>query len=57
MGSAKHFTVYNQELNRYTYDAQISKRAINEIYARPFGDVIKNAGIASIMSSYNFASQ
>ena len=57
MGSAKHFTVYNQELNRYSYDAQISKRALNEIYARPFGDVIKNAGIASIMSSYNFASQ
>jgi beta-glucosidase len=53
MATAKHYLVNNQELNRFNYDAQISKRAINEIYARPYGDVIKNADVASVMCAYN----
>ena len=53
MASAKHYLVNNQELNRYTYDAQISKRAINELYARPFAAVIKDADVASFMCAFN----
>jgi len=51
--TAKHYLLNNQELERFTSDSQASERAIQEIYLRPYADVIKNAGLASVMCSFN----
>lgn len=51
--TAKHYLLNNQELNRFVSDSQASERAIQEIYARPFANVIKDADIASVMCSFN----
>lgn len=54
MAQVKHFAVYNQETNRNTPkdDAIVSKRALHEIYLRPFEAAAREANVASIMCSY-----
>ena len=49
----KHYAVNNQEKERYTTNAIVDKRALNEIYLRPFHNVIKNTEPFSVMCSYN----
>lgn len=51
--TAKHYLLNNQEKDRFTGDSQASERAINEIYARPFASVIKDADLGSVMCSFN----
>ncbi|WNS77705.1 glycoside hydrolase family 3 C-terminal domain-containing protein [Domibacillus sp. DTU_2020_1001157_1_SI_ALB_TIR_016] len=51
--TAKHYLLNNQELNRFVSDSQASERAINEIYAKPFASVIKDAEMGSVMCSFN----
>lgn len=53
MATAKHFLLNNQETDRFTIDSQASERAIQEVYARPFSEVIEKAGISSVMCSFN----
>ncbi len=48
----KHFAVYNQETSRKTISAQISSRALHEIYLPAWAAAVK-AGLGSIMASYN----
>ncbi len=50
--SVKHFFGNNQELYRYTINSVIDKRALREIYLKPFSLVIKE-NPATIMTSYN----
>lgn len=49
----KHFFANNQEYHRMTVDAQISKKAIQEIYIRPFEIVIREADPGMVMAAYN----
>ena len=50
---AKHFVANNQETNRSSVDAQVSKRALHEIYLPAFKSVVQDANVWSIMGSYN----
>ena len=50
----KHYAAYNQETNRANgQNTIISDRAAHEIYLPPYESAIKNAGLGSLMCSFN----
>ncbi len=51
--SLKHFAMNNQESQRQTSNSSVDKRAMHEIYLKPFEMAIKEGKPATIMGSYN----
>ncbi len=51
--SLKHFAANNQEIARGTISANVTERALREIYLKAFGMTVRDADPYTIMSSYN----
>lgn len=51
--SVKHFAVNNQEKRRSTVSAQVSERALREIYLVPFEGAVREGSPWTVMCSYN----
>lgn len=49
----KHFALNNQEIDRFAVDVKVSERALREIYLPAFEKAVKEAGVWSVMGSYN----
>ena len=49
----KHFAVNNQENDRNNNDAIVDDRTMNEIYLPAFRAAVKEAGVWTLMTSYN----
>ncbi len=50
---AKHFFVNNQETRRFSTNANVSQRALYEIYLPSFEMAVKEASVQTVMHSYN----
>ena len=50
---AKHFVLNDQEHERFRASVEIDEHVLREIYLLPFEMVVRDAGVASIMSAYN----
>lgn len=49
----KHFFLNNQEIDRFTVNVNVSRRAIEEIYLPAFHKAVTKGGLWTIMGSYN----
>ena len=49
----KHFAANEQETKRFTINANVSERALRELYMKPFELAIKKARPLAVMTSYN----
>ena len=49
----KHFVGNDTEFERMTIDSQIDERTLREVYLVPFERAVRDAGVMSVMTSYN----
>jgi beta-glucosidase len=56
MAQVKHLAAYNQETFRDTLldNAVVDQRTLHEIYLPAFAAAVRDAGVASVMCSYNY---
>ncbi len=52
-GTLKHFPLNDEERDRSSISVTVSDRVLHEYYLRPFKAGVVEAGVASVMSSYN----
>jgi hypothetical protein len=53
VSTIKHFACNDQEDGKRGLDAQVSQRALREIYLRPFQIAARDADPGALMTSYN----
>ena len=53
MACVKHFALNNQEWNRHHVSSDVDERTMHEIYLPPFRAAVEQAGVGSVMCSYN----
>ncbi|SEW10675.1 beta-glucosidase [Natrinema salifodinae] len=51
--TVKHYVANNQETNRYEVSADVSERALREIYLPAFRAAVEDADVLSVMTAYN----
>jgi len=51
--TVKHFVANDFETERFTASAQVSDRALRELYLAPFEAIVRGAGAWGVMSAYN----
>ncbi len=51
--TVKHFIANDSETERMTLDAHLDERTIRELYLAPFEAIVREAGVWSVMASYN----
>lgn len=51
--TVKHYVANNQETNRYEVSAEVSERALREIYLPAFRAAVEEADVTSVMTAYN----
>ncbi len=51
--NAKHYLAYDIENNRSINNSAMDEQTLREIYGRHFRMVVQDAGVASVMASYN----
>jgi beta-glucosidase len=51
--NAKHYLAYDVEYKRANNDSEMDEQTLREIYGRHFRMVVQDAGVASVMASYN----
>src|SRR3954451_18798348 len=49
----KHYVVNDQEYERFRASVEVDEQVLRELYMLPFEMLVKDAGIAAIMSAYN----
>lgn len=53
MATIKHFACNNQEYDRHHVGSEVDERTLNEIYFPAFKAAVREANVASVMTSYN----
>lgn len=53
IATAKHYLANNQETDRYDVSAEVSERALREVYLPAFRAAVCEAGVGSVMTAYN----
>lgn len=53
MATVKHFALNNQEYDRHHVSSDADERTMNEIYFPAFRAAVQQAGVGSVMTSYN----
>jgi beta-glucosidase len=51
--TVKHFVANDFETERFTASAQVSERALRELYLAPFAEIVHRAAAWGVMSAYN----
>ena len=53
IATAKHYVANNQEQDRHEVSAEVSERALREIYLPAFEAAVKEGDVGSVMAAYN----
>ena len=53
LATAKHYSTYTQETDRWTADARVDERALHELYLQPFEAAVSDGQVAAAMCGFN----
>jgi beta-glucosidase len=53
LATAKHYSTYTQETDRFTVDARVDERTLHELYLSPFEAAVRDAQVGAAMCGFN----